>query len=102
MAQGGSKHATKVAARSLQRARGRALRAGPVRDLRSFGPRQAEDAGNAATCAPRYAEWSGFMAGAPIGDFGFGAYFTDERDVAVEAQPESSLTEYTWTPAGTK
>ncbi len=42
------------------------------------------------------------MAGAQIGDFGFGAYFTDARDLADEAQSESSIPEYTWTPAGTK
>jgi hypothetical protein len=102
MLQGGNKHAAKVAARGPQRTRGRAVQTEPVHNVRRFAQRQADDTGNAATCAPSYVEWSGFMAGAQIGDFGFGAYFTDERDFADKAQSESSMTEYTWTPAGTE
>jgi hypothetical protein len=102
MSQVGKTHAAKVAARGPQGRRGRAVRAEPLRNLRSFGPRQTDDTGNAAACAPSYVEWSGFMAGAQIGDFGFGAYFTDARDFADKAQSESSMPEYTWTPAGTK
>jgi hypothetical protein len=102
MSQGGSKHAAKVAARDPQGSLGRAVRAEPVRKLRPFAPGQADDTGNAAACSPSYRRWAGFVAGAQFGDFGFGAYFTDERDLADEGQPESSVTEYTWTPAGAK
>jgi hypothetical protein len=102
MSQGGKTHAVKVARRSSLGTRGRAVRPTPVRNLRSFAQGQTDDTGNAAACAPSYVEWSGFMAGAQIGDFGFGAYFTDERDLADEAQSEASMPEYTWTPAGTR
>ncbi len=98
MSQGGNKQAAKVAARGRQRTRGRAVRAGPVRSFRPFARPQADD----ATCLPSYLEWAAFMAGTRDGDIGFGVYFTDERDFADKAQPESSMTEYTWTPAGAK
>ena len=102
MSRGGKMHAAKVAGRVPQGTRGRALRPAPVRNLRSLARGQTDDVGNDAACAPSYMEWSGFMADAQIGDFGFGAYFTDERDTADETQPDTSTTEYTWTPAGTK
>jgi hypothetical protein len=97
MSQGGNKHAAKVAARDLQGTFGRAVRAEPVRKLRPLA--QGDDTGSAAACSPSYRRWAGFVAGAQIGDFGFGAYFTDERDFANKAKSESSMTEYTWTPA---
>jgi hypothetical protein len=100
MSQGGNKHAAKVAARGQQRTRGRAVRAGPVRSFRPFARPQADDAGNAATCSPSYLEWAAFMAGTRDGEFG--AYFPDERDFADKAQPDSSMTECTWTPAGAR
>jgi len=97
-----SRHSAKVVARGRQRTLGRAVRAQPVRNFRPFAQGQADHTGNAATGLPSYMEWAAFMAGAQVGDFGFGAYFTDERDLANKAQPETSMTEYTWTPAGAR
>ena len=102
MSQGGSKRAAKVPARARQEPLGRAVRVEPARNLRSFARGQADDTGSAAACSPSYRRWAGFVAGTQIGDFGFGAYFTDERDLADKAQPETSMTEYTWTPAGAR
>ncbi len=99
MSLGGSKHAAKVAARGTPSTRGRAVQAEPVRNFHRFAQGQADDTGNGTTCSPSYRRWAGFVAAAQSGDFGFGAYFTDERDLADEAQPDSSMTEYTWSPA---
>jgi hypothetical protein len=99
MSQGGSKHATKVAARGRQGMLGRAARTEPARNLRPFAQGQADDTGNAAASPPSYRRWAGFVAGGQTGELGFGAYFTDERDLADKAQSETSMTEYTWTPA---
>ena len=49
-----------------------------------------------------YLRWAAFAADAQDGDFGFGAYFTDERGLADNAPSGSSMTQYTWTPAGTR
>jgi hypothetical protein len=102
MSQGGNKHATKVAVRGTQSARGRAVQTEPVRNIRQFAQGQADDTGNAASCSPSYMEWAAFMAGTRDGDFGFGAYFTDERDLADKSKSKSSVIEYTWTPAGAR
>ena len=102
MSQGGNKHAAKVAEPGPQRTRGRAVQIEPVRTVRRIAQRQADDTGDAATCSPSYRRWAGFVAGAQIGDFGFGAYFTDAREFTNKAQSDSSMTEYTWTPAGAR
>jgi hypothetical protein len=94
---GDSKHSEKVAMRDRQRMRGQMAVQAEL--IRPSAPGQADDTGNAAARPPSYRRWAGFVAGAQIGDFGFGAYFTDERDLADEAQPQTSMTEYTWSPA---
>ncbi len=94
---GGSKHSVKVAVRGGQLTRGQVAVQAEL--IRPFAQGQADDTGNAAARPPSYRRWAGFVADAQSGDFGFGAYFTDERDLADKAQPDSSMTEYTWSPA---
>jgi hypothetical protein len=69
----------------------------------------ASPTGSAGSAAPQaaaglhtYLRWAAFAAYAQDGDFGFGAYFTDERGLADNAPSGSSMIEYTWTPAGTR
>jgi hypothetical protein len=104
----------KVATRGRRRTRGRVVLAKPAvirgqipgRNVPGLTPSPAGSAGSAAPQAAAslqtYLRWAGFAAGPQDADFGFGAYFTDERGFADSAPSGSSMTAYTWTPAGAK
>ena len=64
---------------------------GHLRPLAEPGPAQASTHSQGSIGPQSYLQWAGFMAGAPNGDFGFGAYFVD--------QETGGTIRYTWTPA---
>jgi hypothetical protein len=79
--------------------RSRAAR-GPVRPLAKLAPTDGSADMQGATGSQSYLQWAGFMAGAPNGDFGFGAYFVgEETGAADEAQSGAGAIRYTWTPS---
>jgi hypothetical protein len=119
MSQISSKRPAKLAARAQRRTLGRGVQARPATDIRNLRPlaqRQAEDnAGNvsglpgsegsateqSAVCRQSYLHWAGFVVGNQSADFGFGAYFVDDKaSGANDAQSSAWMTKYTWTPAG--
>jgi hypothetical protein len=107
MSQSRSKSAANIAARGQKRSRGREVAAAPAADLRSrtaggkFRPfAQGHAAEQSATCLQSYLQWAGFMSGAQDGNFGFGAYFADDKPSDANDAPSSAwMIEYTWTPS---
>jgi hypothetical protein len=114
MGRSSSKRSAKVATRGRRRMRGRVVAAKPAdirgqipgRNVRAFAPSPTGSTDSAAPQAAAglqtYRRWAGFAAGPQDGDFGFGAYFTDERGLADNEPSGSSMTAYTWTPAGAR
>src|ERR1019366_3665981 len=102
MARSSSKRSAKVATHGRRRTRGREVAAKPAdirgqipgRNVRALAPSSA--APQDATGLQTYLRWAGFVAGPEDGDFGFGAYFTNERDFANNAPSDSSMSGYTW------
>jgi hypothetical protein len=82
--------APRVAAKPPADTRSRPPR-GRLRPLAEPRPAEASTTSPGATDPQSYLLWAGFMAGAPSGDFEFGAYFVD--------QETSGTIRYTWTPA---
>jgi hypothetical protein len=110
MSQSSSKHTASVAARGRRRTPGREVQAIPVLDIRNQTSRddvrplaqgQVDDTGNSATCLQSYLQWAGFAGDTQNGEFGFGAYFLDDKPSEANSAPSSArMTEYTWTPSG--
>src|SRR5579863_5900355 len=109
-----SKHSEKVATPGRQRTRDREVEAKPTagsrgeRSVRPLAPRIVDNESGKVGAPMRpqdwaampsaaglqaYRRWAGFVAG-PNSDFGFGAYFVDERCLADGAQSRSPVTAY--------